>query len=151
MFRPQRKTLLPLLKKKDYRQRYWLAYRDYLNSDDAFTCFAQGTPEEKREYLAMVERLLAQDKEASIFVEIYGLEEEGGQEFFYAETLIIFSCLPLGEIERVFNQSGVLFPSSIGELGDFSQHTFIIEADGTVVLAENWVKSNNSAYFCWWD
>ena len=90
------------------------------------------------------------DETAKIFVQVYGLDEDNNDEFISADTLIVFSTLPLHEIKRIFNEPEDIFPSDIGELTDFSQN-FVVDDNGNLFPGVNLLNNGYSAYYCWWD
>lgn len=155
MLKKQKETVLALLKynevNKNFKNRYWFFYKDFLNPQDNFTAFSCENFEGKQEYVALIETLLNADESAKIFVEVYGYEENDNEQFIYADTLIIFSKLSLLEIKRIFNEPKDIFPSDIGEITDFSQQNFIIDENGDVLAVENFVGDDCFSYYCWWD
>ena len=155
MLQRQKETVLALLKsdevKKTFGNKYWLAYKDFLNPLDDFTAFSCENGEGKQDYIDLIENLLSIDETAEIFVEVYGYEEDNNEQFIYADTLIIFSKLSLFEIKQIFNEPQDIFPSDIREITDFSQQNFIIDENGDLLSVENPVTDNCSAYYCWWD
>ncbi len=172
MFRRQKESILGLLKERDAlmdygKKKYWLAYRDFLDTSDDFTDFAGENLEGKQGYLDLIEKLLGADENAKVFVEVYGFEWDGGVPFIYADTLIILSRLPLGRVERFFSESEDIFPSDIGEITDFSEQGycvndnggvtyfprqyFLIGDDGDLIPVENPCDSGYHMYYCWWD
>ena len=94
--------------------------------------------------------MLKADETAKIFVQVYGLDEDNSGEYIFANTLIIFSILPLLEIQRILNVSKDIFPSDMGEKADFSQD-FVVDDSGNLLPIINLFNSNYSAYYCWWD
>ncbi|MCM1046752.1 MAG: hypothetical protein NC417_14705 [Candidatus Gastranaerophilales bacterium] len=154
MFQKQKESILALLKtaenNKDYRNRYWFSYQDFLDPTDHFTSFSCEDLDGKQEYIALIENLLIADENAKIFVEVYGFEEVENERFIYADTLIIFSKLSLIEIKQIFNEPQDIFPSDIGEVDDL-QHEFMIDDNGDLVPAVNLPNKGDSVYYCWWD
>lgn len=154
MLQKQKETILALLKadeaNKKYNRNYWFSYKDYLDPTDNFTDFSCENLDGKQEYITLIENLLNADETAKIFVQVYGLDEDNRDEFIYADTLIIFSTLPLPEIKRIFNESKDIFPSDIGELTDFLQD-FVVGDNGNLFPVESLFNSGYSAYYCWWD
>lgn len=71
-------------------------------------------------------------------------------EFISADTLIIFSTLPLHEIKQIFNESKDIFPSDIGELTD-SSLDYVVGDNGNLFPSVNLFNNGYSAYYCWWD
>ena len=130
----QRDTILSLLKtdkmNRSYINRYWFSYMDFLDPTDASADFSCEHLEGKQPYIALIEKFLCADQTAKIFGEIYGLEEDNNEQYICAETLIIFSKLPLNEIASIFNEPEDIFPSDIAEETDFSRPTFLIDANG---------------------
>ena len=88
--------------------------------------------------------MLKADETAKIFVQVYGLDEDNSGEYIFANTLIIFSILPLLEIQRIFNVSKDIFPSDIGEKADFSQD-FVVDDSGNLLPIINLFNSNYPA------
>lgn len=154
MLQKQKETILALLKSdeanKNYKRNYWFSYQDYLDPTDNFTDFSCENLDGKQAYIALIENLLNADETAKIFVQVYGLDWDNNDEFISADTLIVFSTLPLHEIKRIFNEPEDIFPSDIGELTDFSQD-FVVEDNGNLFPAINLFNRNYSAYYCWWD
>ncbi len=68
-----------------------------------------------------------------------------------AETLIIFSKLPLTRIKQIFNEPKDIFPSDIGEETDFSQSAFLIGDNGELISSTKLFHEEQSVYYCWWD
>lgn len=155
MHQRQKETILERLSfardNRDYAARYWLAYQDYLDPTDHFTSFVCEDLEGKQEYLALIKKLLDADENAKIFVKVYDFEEEDNEQFFHAETLIIFSRLSLPEIEQIFKEPEDIFPSDIGELTDSLEQNFIVGDDGSLIPAESLFGDGCFAYYCWWD
>ena len=154
MLNRQKETVLELLKSdkanKNYTNRYWFSYKDFLDPTDGFTTFSCEDMDGKQGYIALIENLLKADESARIFVEVYGFDEIDNEQFIYADTLIIFSKLSLLEIKQIFNEPKDIFPSDIGEETDFSQQIFIIGDNGDLVPVAN-LSNNDSVYYCWWD
>lgn len=151
----QKETILTLLKSdksnKNFVNRYWFHYKDFLVPTDDFTAFSCEELEGKQGYIKLIENLLDIDKTAKIFVEIYGLEENGNFQCVYADTLIIFSKLPLERIKQIFNEPKDIFPNDIGEITDFSQPIFLIENIGEPIPIAKAFNNEYSVYYCWWD
>lgn len=154
MLQKQKETILALLKSdeanKNYKRNYWFSYKDYLDPTDNFTDFSCENLDGKQEYITLIENLLNADETAKIFVQVYGLDEDNNDEFISADTLIVFSTLPLHEIKRIFNEPEDIFPSDIGELTDFSQN-FVVGDNGNLFPGVNLFNNGYSAYYCWWD
>lgn len=154
MFQKQKERILALLKSgtgnKNDKHNYWFSYKDYLDPTDKFTDFSCENLDGKQEYNTLIESLLLADETAKIFVQVYGLDEDNSDEFIYADTLIIFSTLPIFEIKRIFNASKDRFPSDIGELTDVSQD-FVVSDNGNLFPAVKLFDSGYFAYYCWWD
>ena len=154
MLQKQKETILALLKSdeanKNYKRNYWFSYQDYLDPTDNFTDFSCENLDGKQEYITLIENLLNADETAKIFVQVYGLDEDNNDEFISADTLIVFSTLPLHEIKRIFNEPEDIFPSDIGELTDFSQN-FVVDDNGNLFPGVNLLNNGYSAYYCWWD
>lgn len=153
---PSQKGVISLLLKlnemnKSYIDRYWFPYKDFLDPSDVFTDFACEGLEGKEGYIALIENLLNADETAKVFVQVSGLEEDGSEQFILADTLIIYSRLPLAEIERIFNEPEDIFPSDIEELTDFTEHDFVVDDDGSLIPAVDLFNDTYSAYYCWWD
>lgn len=155
MLQRQKESISALLKAdeadKSHRRHYWFSYRDFLDPTDFFTDFSGENLDGKQGYITLIENLLNEDETAKIFVEAYGLDEDNSCEFIYADTLIIFSTLPLPEIKRIFNEPKDIFPSAMGKVTDFSLPNYIIGDDGNLLPAEDISNSDYSVYYCWWD
>jgi len=151
----QKGAILTLLKldkiSGSHKDRYWFSYRDFLDPTDNFTSFSCEDLDGKQKYIAVIENLLNTDEAAKIFVEVYGFEEDNGEPYIYADTLIIFSKLSLAEIKRIFNEPEDIFPSDIGEETDFSRRIFLIGDNGNLVPGANLLNDGSSVYYCWWD
>ena len=154
MLQKQKQTIVDLLKsdksQQQYKHNYLFAYKDYLVPTDKFTAFSCENLDGKQMYIALIEKLLNADETAQIFVQVYGFDEDNGNEFIYADTLIIFSTLQLNEIQCIFNSPKDIFPSDIGELNDFSED-FVIDDNGNLLPAKDLLNSGYFAYYCWWD
>lgn len=150
----QKGTILTLLKvdemNRNYANRYWFSYQDFLDPTDDFTDFSCERLDGKQGYIALIENLLRIDETAKIFVEVYGLEDNN-EPFIYADTLIIFSKLSLMGIKRIFNEPKDIFPSDIGEETDFSRQIFLIAAHGKLIPSGKLWNGDYSIYYCWWD
>ena len=156
MFQSQNDTIITLLKARDAarnygKANYWFSYKDFLDPADIFTEFCCENLDGKQNYISLIEKLLDADKTAKIFVEVYGLEEDGNAQFIYADTLFIFSKLSLEMITLIFNELIDIFPSDIGEETDFSRQNYLIDENGNLVSVENLFDSGYSVYYCWWD
>ena len=69
----QKQTILSLLKSnKNYENKYWFSYKDYLDPADNFTAFSCENLEGKQAYITLIETLLKIDETAKIYVEVYG-------------------------------------------------------------------------------
>lgn len=151
----QKGTILSLLRdavrNRNYTNKYWFSYKDYLDPTDAFTDFVCEYLEGKQGYIALIEKLLRKDKTAKIFVEVYGLEENHDEQCITAETLIIFSKVSLDEIKQIFNEPEDIFPSDIGEETDFSRPTFLIDDNGELIPGAKLFGEDCFVYYCWWD
>lgn len=154
MLQKQKETVLALLisakTNKNYVDRYWFSYKDFLDPTDNFTSFACEDLDGKQGYISLIENLLMADETAKIFVEVYGFEEDNNEKFIYADTLIIFSKLSLPEIKHIFNEPKDIFPDDIGEVTDLQQN-FIIDDNGDLVPAAELPNNGYSVYYCWWD
>lgn len=147
----QKQTILSLLKSnKNYENKYWFSYKDYLDPADNFTAFSCENLEGKQAYITLIETLLKIDETAKIYVEVYGFEEDD-EPFIYADTLIIFSKLSLSEIQKIFNEPEDIFPSDIQRMPDYSEQLFIVEENGNLNSVEILSDKDYSIYFCWWD
>lgn len=155
MNNPQKERILELLKSaeanRNYANRYWFSYKDFLDPADGFTGFACENLEGKQGYLALIENLRKIDASAKVFVEVYGYEEVDGDAFIDAETLIIFSKASLTQIQQIFNEPEDIFPSGIGEESDFSQPAFLIDDKGALIPMAAPSGDAYSVYYCWWD
>ena len=149
----QKDTILALLKTDrmngNYTNNYWFSYKDYLNPTDDFTDFCCECLEGKLEYIALIENLINKDKTAKIFVQVYGLEDK--DKVITADTLIVFSKLPIAEIKQIFNEPKDIFPDDIGEETDFSQPTFLVGDNGELISITELSHEEQSVYYCWWD
>lgn len=154
MLQMQKETILALLKSdktnKNYKRNYWFYYKDYLDPTDTFTDFSCENSDGKQAYITLIENMLHADETAKCFVQVYGLDEDNSNEFIYADTLIIFSRLPLLEIKRIFNETKDISPSDIGKLTDFSQN-FVVGDNGNLFPVVNPFNGGYSVYYCWWD
>ena len=155
MYEQQKKRILELLKRDEangnYENNYWFSYKDFLDPADGFTAFSCENLDGKEGNLAIIENLLHKDESAKIFVQVYGLEEDNREPFIYADTLIIFSRLPLIEIKEIFYEPEERFPSDIGEAADFSKHTFLVDDNGNLLPITVLFDDSYSVYYCWWD
>lgn len=150
----QKEKILSLLEADrnsgDYTKRYWFSYHDYLDPTDGFTDFSCERLDGKREYIALIENILKKDETAEIYVEVYGLEDVD-ERCITADTLILFSRLPLNEIEEIFNEPEGIFPSEIGEITDFTRPTFLIGDNGELISGTELFGEDFSVYYCWRD
>lgn len=155
MYQKQKEKAFELLKNneknRDYTNRYWIPYADYLDPTDCFPTFSCDYLDGKQRYLDLIDNLLRADQTAKVFVELYGCDSFDGKPCINAETLILFSRLPLCDIEHIFNAPEDTFPSAIGEETDLSQPTFIIDENGCVIPAADLPTNGCSVYYCWWD
>ena len=91
MFHKQKEVILEVLKSnkmnRNYANRYWFSYKDYLDSTDKFTAFSCENLEGKQGYIALIENLIRADESARIFVEVYGFEEDDNGNFIPAANL----------------------------------------------------------------
>lgn len=151
----QKGTILSLLKvdktNRNYINNYWFSYKDFLDPTDDFTDFSCERLDGKQGYIDLIENLRSVDETAEIFVQVYGLEEDNGEQCICADTLIIFSKLSLYEIKHIFNESQDIFPSDIGEETDFSQSTFLIGDNGELIPSTKLFSDDYFIYYCWWD
>lgn len=152
MFQKQKETILALLKSnKNYVNKYWFSYKDFLDPTDDFTDFSCENLDGKQGYITLIENVISADETAKIYVEVYGFEENNNEEFIYADTLIIFSRLSILEVKRIFNEPKDIFPSDIGVLTDSLQHNYVVDDNGDLFPATNLQNSSHSVYYCWWD
>jgi len=155
MNNPQKGIILTLLKvdkmNRNYINKYWFSYKDFLDPTDDFTDFSCERLDGKQEYIALIENLLSIDRTAKVFVQVYGLEEDNNEQCIYADTLIIFSKLSLYDVKQIFNASQDIFPSDIGEEIDFSQPTFLIGDNGKLLPITKLFCDDYFVYYCWWD
>lgn len=156
MFQKQKETILFLLKstyeKKKYADNYLIPYRDFFDATDDFTEFSCERLEGKQKYISLINHLLNVDENAHVFVEVYGFEEDNKDKWIYADTLIIFSNLPLSCMQQIFSKADNIFPSEIGELtGCFNENYRIIDKGGNLYPAVNLSNKCHSIYYCWWD
>ncbi len=151
----QKDTILALLKtdkaNRNYVNHYWFPHTDFLDPADYFTAFACEQLDGKKGYTALIENLLAMDGTAKVFVEVYGLEKNGNEQFVYADTLVIFSRLSLEKVRQVFNEPEDIFPDDIGEESVFPQPAFLICENGEVIPCTELSDAGHSIYYCWWD
>lgn len=150
----QKGIILTLLKvdkiNSSYTNHYWFSYNDFLDPSDNFTDFSCERLDGKRAYIALIENLLSKDETAKIFVQVYGFEDDNVQ-YIYADTLIIFSKLPLIKIKQIFNAPKDIFPSDIGEKTDFAHSTFLIGDNGKLIPSTELLSEDFFVYYCWWD
>ena len=66
-----------------------------------------------------------------------------------ADTLIVFSKLPLAEIKQVFNEPKDIFSDDIGEETDLSQPTFLVGDNGELISITELSHEEQSVYYCW--
>lgn len=153
----QKDSILALLKmnaiSRNYNTHYWFSYTDFLDSTDYYTDFSCERLDGKLRYITLIESLLAIDETARVYVQVYGFEDDqdDNKQFIYADTLIIFSKLPLDEIKHIFNESQDIRPSNIGEVLDCLQSAFLIGDDGKPIPSTTLLEDDHSVYFCWWD
>lgn len=155
MLQKQKESILSLVKakdiSKDFSQQYLLPYIDFFDLGDNFTDFQCERDEGKALYVSFIESLTCTDKYAQIFVEIYGVEEDGDDFWIYADTLIIFSELSFSEIKQIFSKSKDVFPSEIGEIKEINEKDILIYKDGTQHLLVASCSRAYNFYYCWWD
>ncbi len=155
MFPKQKESILKLLKSdqanKNYVNNYLFPYQDFLDPVDYFTAFVCENLEGKQNYIDLIKSLLHADNTAQIFVQVYGFEQYGSEQFVYGETLIIFSRLSLSEIKQIFNEPKDIFPSDIGELSDLNESYFIMDKEGILSPVSGPSGNGQSVYYCWWD
>ena len=154
MFDKQKETVLALVKSqradRNYEKGYWIPYKDFLDPKEDFTEFSCERLEGKEGYLALIENLLHGDETAEVFVQVYGFEEDKDEQWIYADTLFIFSRLPLLAIKQIFNEPKDIFPSDIGEETDLSRQ-FLVNEKGELIPAAELRGDGRRAYYCWWD
>lgn len=154
MLKEQKELVLELVKrdydKRDFRHNYLLSYKEFLDVDDMFTDFNCERALGKQQYISLIEKIIDKDKDAQIYVEIYGFEEEKFDIWIYADTLIIFSILSFQDIQELLDESSELFPSDIGEIDDISNDYKIIK-NGHIYSVANIHKKLSNVYYCWWD
>lgn len=155
MFQKQKESILLLLQtsyyNKDYSKNYWLPYLDFFDTTDDFTDFQCERLEGKEKYISMIEQLLVADKNAQVFVEIYGFEQDNNDIWIYADTIIIYSKLSLHELKQICYKPCDIFPSEIGEIIDLNEKCSIIDKEGNQCLATNLSNHNYHFHYCWWD
>ncbi len=155
MYQKQKEKAMELLKNneknRDYTNRYRIPYADYLDPADCFSTFSCDYLDGKQGYLDLIDNLLRADQTAKVFVELYGCDSFDGKPCINAETLILFSRLPLSDIEHIFNAPDDIFPDDIGEKTDLSQPTFIIDRNGCEISVADLSTNGCSVYYCWWD
>lgn len=151
----QKDTISALLKvaemNRNYTNKYWFSYKDFLDPADDFTDFACERLDGKQGYIAVIENLLKIDKTAKIFVQVYGLEENHDEQCITADTLMIFSKLPLYRIEQIFNAPKDIFPSDIGEETAPFRQAFLIGDTGELISSTTLLDDDYFVYYCWWD
>ncbi|MCI8669450.1 MAG: hypothetical protein HFI34_08030 [Lachnospiraceae bacterium] len=151
----QKGTILTLLRvdkmNRNYTNKYWFSYKDFLDPTDNFTDFSCERLDGKQGYITLIENLLSIDGTAKIFVQVYGLEEDNNEQCICADTLIIFSKLWLYDIKQIFNEPQDIFPSDIGEETDFSQPIFLIGDNGEPIPITKLFRNDYFVYYCWWD
>ena len=155
MFYKQKESILSILKSnetsRNYKNRYWFAYMDFLDPTDCFTEFSCENLDGKQGYIDLINKLLDKDETAKVFVEVYGYEENNDEMVINADTLIIFSKLSILEIEQIFNEPEDIFPSDIGEETNFLGHSFVVNENGDFISVADFSNDNYFVYYCWWD
>lgn len=150
----QKELILELLKrdydKRDFKNHYLLSYKEFLDVDEMFTDFNCERDLGKQQYISLIEKINDKDKDAQIYIEIYGFEEMEADVWIYADTLIIFSVLSFQDIQELLDESSDLFPSDIGEIDDMSKDYKIIK-NGQIYSAAKIHKKLSNVYYCWWD
>ncbi len=120
MYQKQKEKAMELLKNneknRDYTNRYWIPYADYLDPADCFSTFSCDYLDGKQGYLDLIDNLLRADQTAKVFVELYGCDSFDGKPCINAETLILFSRLPLSDIEHIFQMISGKNPISHSQL-----------------------------------
>lgn len=151
----QKGTVLALLKadekNRNYVNHYWFSYEDYLDPAEDFTEFSCERSGGKRGYAALIEHLIGRDGTARVFAQVYGLEDDDDEQYIYADTLIIFSRLPLDEIKQIFNERAEISPSDIGEETNVLQRAFLIDDHGERIPGTELFHDGSFVYYCWWD
>ena len=160
MYPAQKETALSLLRfaenNRAYGNNYMIPYKDFLDPTDDFTDLNCERLEGKQDYIDLLDQLFQADESAYIYVCLYGFEEDHDDIAIYSDTLIVFSRLPLAEVQQIFNSAEDIFPSDVGEITDFNETYFVIDETGKKCQAADYVKqhhlaSNHSIYYCWWD
>lgn len=152
MFQEQKEYILELIKqayeKRDFRNHYLIPYKEFFDSDEMFTDFNCERSLGKLQYISLIEKIIDKDKEAQVYVEIYGFEKQCDDIWIYADTLIVFSVLSFEEIQEILNESSDLFPSDIGEMDDMSDDYMFIK-DGCQCPAKKHHNKSSNIYYCW--
>ncbi len=155
MTEKQRKAVTQLLKanksNKNYDNIYLISHNEFLDPKDKFADFCCEHLEGKNKFAPLIKKLLSIDKSAKFFVKLYGLEESDDEPLIYSDTVIIFSELPLNEIEKIFNAPKDIFPSDIGIIDAISNQTYIVDNNGNLSHANESVTDKQFTYYCWWD
>lgn len=154
MLQEQKEKLLELIKynyeKRDFSHHYLLPYKEFFDTDEMFTDFNCERSLGKLQYISLIEKIISKDKEAQVYVDIYGFEEQCDDTWIYADTLIVFSVLPFQDIKEILNESYDIFPSEIGELDDITEEYMLIK-DGFQYLVKSFCNKACNIYYCWWD
>ncbi len=154
MLQEQKDNILELIKcdyeKRDFNHHYLISYKEFFDIDEMFTDFNCERSSGKLQYISLIEKIIAKDKEAQVYAEIYGYEKQRDDIWIYADTLIIFSVLSFKEVQEILNESCDLFPSDIGEMDDMTEDYTLIK-DGYQCPAPQYYNKSNNIYYCWWD
>lgn len=155
MFQKQKEIILSLVKtayeNKNFTHHYLLSYKDFLDIEDDFTDFQGERKDGKAQYISLLEQITNKDKNAQIFVEIYGFEEHNEDIWIYADTFIIFTELSFTEIQQLLEMSKDVFPSEIGEEKDITEGYTIIDKEGVGHSVKELCNRAFHVYYCWWD
>lgn len=154
MRQEQKEKLLELIKynyeKRDFSHHYLLPYKEFFDTDEMFTDFNCERSLGKLQYILLIEKIISKDKEAQVYVDIYGFEEQCDDTWIYADILIVFSVLPFRDIQEILNESYDIFPSEIGELDDITEEYMLIK-DGFQYSVKSFCNKACNIYYCWWD
>ena len=154
MIQEQKDNILELLKcayeKRNFSHHYLIPYKEFFDTDEMFTDFNCERSLGKLQYISLIEKIIDKDKEAQVYVEIYGFETQCDDIWIYADTLIVLSVLSFEEIQEILNESSDLFPSDIGEMDDMTEEYTLIK-DGCQCPAKEHLNKSSNIYYCWWD
>ena len=107
--------------KFDLNDEVLMRFDDYFDKRDrAYNSFSLDDEEDiifLRNFVAQIKSI---DSESAVYVATYGYEITNGkgEKSTYADTLWIDTVLPISQIERYIEKSGVAEPSNISFVGD---------------------------------